>query len=87
LGADAEGYAGLRDGIDYHWWDLARNSPGYPNGGDDRRSSIPHRYGNYTRGVLENFVARRDDWVPLLKADGPHPLCPRAWHSSCETVK
>ncbi len=23
-GADAEGYAGLRDGVDYHWWDLAK---------------------------------------------------------------
>ncbi|WP_213504406.1 TrbI/VirB10 family protein [Novosphingobium decolorationis] len=23
-GADAEGYAGLQDGIDYHWWDLAK---------------------------------------------------------------
>ena len=23
-GADAEGYAGLEDGVDYHWWDLAR---------------------------------------------------------------
>lgn len=23
-GADAEGYAGLQDGVDYHWWDLAR---------------------------------------------------------------
>ncbi|PSJ56251.1 TrbI/VirB10 family protein [Pseudaminobacter soli (ex Li et al. 2025)] len=22
-GADAEGYAGLEDGVDYHWWDLA----------------------------------------------------------------
>ena len=22
-GADAEGYAGLQDGVDYHWWDLA----------------------------------------------------------------
>ncbi|MBZ9937005.1 TrbI/VirB10 family protein [Mesorhizobium sp. BR1-1-16] len=23
-GADAEGYAGLEDGVDHHWWDLAR---------------------------------------------------------------
>jgi type IV secretory pathway VirB10-like protein len=23
-GADAEGYTGLQDGVDYHWWDLAR---------------------------------------------------------------
>jgi type IV secretory pathway VirB10-like protein len=23
-GADAEGYAGLRDGVDYHWWELAK---------------------------------------------------------------
>lgn len=23
-GADAEGYAGLQDGADYHWWDLAK---------------------------------------------------------------
>ena len=23
-GADAQGYAGLEDGVDYHWWDLAR---------------------------------------------------------------
>ena len=23
-GADAEGYAGLSDGVDYHWWDLAK---------------------------------------------------------------
>jgi type IV secretion system protein VirB10 len=23
-GADAAGYAGLEDGVDYHWWDLAR---------------------------------------------------------------
>lgn len=23
-GADAEGYAGLEDGVDYHWWDLAK---------------------------------------------------------------
>lgn len=23
-GADTEGYAGLEDGIDYHWWDLAK---------------------------------------------------------------
>ncbi|WP_086017104.1 TrbI/VirB10 family protein [Hephaestia caeni] len=23
-GADAEGYAGLQDGIDYHWWELAK---------------------------------------------------------------
>lgn len=23
-GADVEGYAGLQDGIDYHWWDLAK---------------------------------------------------------------
>lgn len=22
--ADAEGYAGLQDGVDYHWWDLAK---------------------------------------------------------------
>ena len=23
-GADAEGYAGFEDGVDYHWWDLAK---------------------------------------------------------------
>ncbi|TKV76177.1 TrbI/VirB10 family protein [Rhizobium sp. AU243] len=23
-GADSQGYAGLEDGVDYHWWDLAR---------------------------------------------------------------
>jgi type IV secretion system protein VirB10 len=23
-GADTEGYAGLEDGVDYHWWDLAK---------------------------------------------------------------
>lgn len=23
-GADTEGYAGLQDGVDYHWWDLAK---------------------------------------------------------------
>jgi len=23
-GADTQGYAGLEDGVDYHWWDLAR---------------------------------------------------------------
>ncbi|WP_035102128.1 TrbI/VirB10 family protein [Devosia sp. LC5] len=23
-GADAQGYAGLQDGIDYHWWDMAK---------------------------------------------------------------
>ncbi|WP_318761426.1 TrbI/VirB10 family protein [Aminobacter niigataensis] len=23
-GADAQGYAGLEDGVDYHWWDLAK---------------------------------------------------------------
>jgi type IV secretion system protein VirB10 len=23
-GADAEGHAGLQDGVDYHWWDLAK---------------------------------------------------------------
>lgn len=23
-GADAQGYAGLEDGVDFHWWDLAR---------------------------------------------------------------
>jgi type IV secretion system protein TrbI len=23
-GTDAEGYAGLQDGVDYHWWDLAK---------------------------------------------------------------
>lgn len=23
-GADGEGYAGLQDGVDYHWWDLAK---------------------------------------------------------------
>ncbi len=23
-GSDAEGYAGLEDGVDYHWWDLAK---------------------------------------------------------------
>ncbi|XEU67193.1 TrbI/VirB10 family protein [Tistrella mobilis] len=23
-GADAEGYVGLQDGVDYHWWDLAK---------------------------------------------------------------
>ena len=23
-GADSEGYAGLQDGVDYHWWDLAK---------------------------------------------------------------
>jgi type IV secretion system protein VirB10 len=23
-GAEAEGYAGLQDGVDYHWWDLAK---------------------------------------------------------------
>jgi type IV secretion system protein TrbI len=23
-GTDAEGYAGLEDGVDYHWWDLAK---------------------------------------------------------------
>lgn len=23
-GVDAEGYAGLQDGVDYHWWDLAK---------------------------------------------------------------
>lgn len=24
LGADPQGYAGLQDGVDYHWWDLAK---------------------------------------------------------------
>src|SRR5882672_2514921 len=23
-GADAEGFAGLQDGVDYHWWELAK---------------------------------------------------------------
>ena len=23
-GADSHGYAGLEDGVDYHWWDLAK---------------------------------------------------------------
>jgi type IV secretion system protein VirB10 len=23
-GADTQGYAGLEDGVDYHWWDLAK---------------------------------------------------------------
>jgi len=23
-GADTQGYAGLEDGVDYHWWDLLR---------------------------------------------------------------
>ena len=23
-GADGEGFAGLQDGVDYHWWDLAK---------------------------------------------------------------
>ncbi len=23
-GADTEGYAGLEDQVDYHWWELAR---------------------------------------------------------------
>ena len=23
-GADSQGFAGLQDGVDYHWWDLAR---------------------------------------------------------------
>lgn len=23
-GADSEGYAGIEDGVDYHWWDLAK---------------------------------------------------------------
>lgn len=23
-GADSQGYAGLEDGVDYHWWDLAK---------------------------------------------------------------
>ncbi len=23
-GADGQGFAGLQDGVDYHWWDLAR---------------------------------------------------------------
>ncbi len=23
-GADAQGYVGLEDGVDYHWWDLAK---------------------------------------------------------------
>ena len=23
-GADAQGYAGLEDGVDHHWWDLAK---------------------------------------------------------------
>ena len=23
-GADAQGFAGLQDGVDYHWWDLAK---------------------------------------------------------------
>ena len=23
-GADAQGFAGLEDGVDYHWWDLAK---------------------------------------------------------------
>lgn len=23
-GADVEGFAGLQDGVDYHWWDLAK---------------------------------------------------------------
>src|SRR3546814_12903444 len=26
-GADVEGYAGLQDGVDYHWWDLAKARP------------------------------------------------------------
>ncbi len=25
-GADSEGYAGLEDGVDYHWWDLAKSA-------------------------------------------------------------
>ncbi|MCA6110878.1 TrbI/VirB10 family protein [Bradyrhizobium sp. CNPSo 4026] len=58
-GADAESYSGLGGGVDYHWWDLAHNSPRCTNGSDDRRGSIPRRYGNYTRSVLENFVAPR----------------------------
>lgn len=23
-GADTQGYAGLEDGVDYHWWDIAK---------------------------------------------------------------
>ncbi|GGE23830.1 hypothetical protein GCM10011345_32250 [Gemmobacter megaterium] len=25
-GADTQGYAGLEDGVDYHWWDLAKTA-------------------------------------------------------------
>jgi hypothetical protein len=35
------------------------------NGSEDRRSTIPCRYGNHTEQLLENFVVRCDQRVPL----------------------
>jgi hypothetical protein len=44
-----------------------RNLPRCTNGSEDRRSSIPRRYGNYTSQVLLNFVPRCNQWVLLLQ--------------------
>jgi hypothetical protein len=45
---------------------LALNSPRCANGSEDRRVSILRRYGNDTRSALENFVARRDNWLVVF---------------------
>jgi hypothetical protein len=37
----------------------------FTNGGEDCRSTIPRCYENYTYRLLENFVPRCGQWVPL----------------------
>ena len=39
-GADSEGYAGLEDGVDYHWWDLAQSGRALDPAQRRRRSGI-----------------------------------------------
>jgi type IV secretory pathway VirB10-like protein len=76
-GADAEGYAGLQDGVDYHWWELFKAaalstllSVGSEAGNSGNESDIARalREGasNSTSQIGQQIVGRQLNIAPTL---------------------
>lgn len=79
-GADAEGYAGLQDGVDYHWWNLAKAAglstllnigAELATNDDDRLMQAIRNGGQDTINDAGQQIVRRQLNIALAKARRP----------------
>lgn len=76
-GADTEGYAGLQDGVDYHWDELFKaalvstilsvgSEAGYSGNESDIARSLQHGASNSTSQIGQQIVGRQLNIAPTL---------------------